>query len=294
MDKQTNLKRPRIRIMAECICDLPKSWLLEHNVDIVYFSVETDSGVFADTSEITSENLIEYIISGGKKTLSIVPSPEEYRVIFEQNLAKYDEIIMVTTSRKISVAFERAQEALDGMDAEYVRRIHLFDSWHLSSGMGHLVVKAVEMAESGASVDEILSALEVLKNKVSTSFIAESVDFLYRNGRVSEKAKKICTAFDIHPILEMKDGALVMKSVTFGSYRKACVRYIKQTLRNPKTIEKNAAYITHAGCSTKMIDFIKGEAEKVFSFDNLTVTKASATISSNCGPNTFGILFIRK
>lgn len=294
MDKQTNLKRPRIRILAECICDLPKSWLLEHNVDIVYFSVETDSGVFADTSEITSENLIEYIISGGKKTLSIVPSPEEYRVIFEQNLAKYDEIIMVTTSRKISVAFERAQKALDGMDAEYVRRIHLFDSWHLSSGMGHLVVKAVEMAESGASVDEILSALEVLKNKVSTSFIAESVDFLYRNGRVSEKAKKICTAFDIHPILEMKDGALVMKSVTFGSYRKACVRYIKQTLRNPKTIEKNAAYITHAGCSTKMIDFIKGEAEKVFSFDNLTVTKASATISSNCGPNTFGILFIRK
>ena len=286
--------KQKVKIVAECVCDLPRTWILEHDVDIVYFSVDTDHGVFADTSEITSENLIEYIIKGGKKALSMAPSPETYREVFENNLKKYDEIILVTISSKISLAFQNAQKALDGMDAESVRRIHLFDSWHLSSGLGHLVVRAAEMAASGASVDEILAALEVLKSKVSTSFIAESVDYLYRNGKVSEKVKKICTAFDIHPILAMKDGALVLQSVTYGSYRKACIRYIKRTLRKSKTIERKSAYITHAGCSTKMIDFIKKEVAKVYSFDNLTVTKASATISSNCGPNTFGILFIRK
>lgn len=286
--------KQRVKIVAECVCDLPRTWLLEHNVDIVYFSVETDRGVFADTSEITSENLIEYILRGGKKALSMAPSPEAYREVFEKNLEKYDEIILVTISSKISLALQNAQKALDGMDAEYARRIHLFDSWHLSSGLGHLVVKAAEMAERGALADEILAALEVLKDKVSTGFIAESVDYLYRNGKVSEKTKKICTAFDIHPILAMKDGALVLQSITRGSYRKACIRYIKQTLRKSKTIERNSAYITHAGCSTKMLDFIKKEVEKVYSFDNLTVTKASATISSNCGPNSFGILFIRK
>ena len=294
MDMQTKQNRHKLRIVAECVCDLPRTWLLEHNVDIVYFSVQTDRGVFADTSEITSENLIEYIIKGGKKALSMAPSPEAYREVFEKNLEKYDEIILVTISSGISLAFQNAQEALDGMDAEYVRRIHLFDSWHLSSGLGHLVVRATEMAESGASVDEILAALEELKNKVSTSFIAESVEYLYRNGKVSEKVKKICTAFDIHPILAMKDGALVLQSVTRGNYKKACISYIKRTLRSPKTIERKAAYITHAGCSTKMLDFIKKEVAKVYSFDNLTVTKASATVSSNCGPNTFGILFIRK
>lgn len=286
--------KQKVKIVAECVCDLPRTWFLEHNVDIVYFSVETDRGVFADTSEISSENLIEYIVRGGKKALSMAPSPETYREVFENNLEEYDEVILVTISSKISLALQNAQKALDGMDAEYVRRIHLFDSWHLSSGLGHMVVRAGEMAESGASVDEILAALEVLKGKVSTGFIAESVDYLYRNGKVSEKVKKICTAFDIHPILEMKDGALVLKSVTRGNYRKACISYIKRTLRKSKNIDRKSAYITHAGCSAKMIDFIKKEVAKVYLFDNLTVTKASATVSSNCGPNTFGILFIRK
>lgn len=291
MGEQTNQK---VKIVAECVCDLPSAWLAEHNVDIVYFSVETDRGVFADTSEITSENLIEYIVRGGKKALSMAPSPEAYREVFEKNLEKYDEIILVTISSKISLALQNAQKALDEMDEQYVRRIHLFDSWHLSSGLGHLVVRAAEMAQSGASAQEILAVLEVLKSKVSTSFIAKSVDYLYRNGKVSEKVKKICTAFDIHPILAVKDGALILQSVTRGSYRKACIRYIKKALRNPKTIEKSSAYITHAGCSAKMIDFIKNEVAKVYSFDNLTVTKASATVSSNCGPDTFGVLFIRK
>ena len=46
--------KQRVKIVAECVCDLPRTWLLEHNVDIVYFSVETARGVFADPIEITS------------------------------------------------------------------------------------------------------------------------------------------------------------------------------------------------------------------------------------------------
>lgn len=294
MDKQTEQKNQKIKIVTECVCDLPKLWLAEHNVDILYFSVETDNGVFSDTSEITSENLIEYIMRGGQKALSIVPTPEAYRRVFEKNLKKYDELILLTISSKISAAFQSAKKALEEMDAEQARRVHLFDSWHLSSGLGHLVIKAVDMVENGASSEEILAALEALKHKVCTSFISESVDYLYRNGKVSEKVNRICTAFNIHPILAMKNGALVLQSVAFGSYRKACIRYIKKTLRKPDTIERNAAFITHAGCSTKTLDFIKNELAKVYTFDNLEVTKASATVSSNCGPNTFGILFIRK
>ena len=281
----------KVKIIAECVCDLPRGFFKEHNVDIVYFSIETESGVFADTSEITSENIIEYMQRGGKKALSCAPSPETYKAVFSKNLELYDEIILVTISSKISMAFKNSTQAVSEMKTD---KVHVFDSWHLSSGLGHFVIKAAKMAENGCSSGEILAVLEKMRPSVSTSFIVESTDYLYKNGKVSRKVKELCDKFDIHPILEMREGALVIQSITRGNYKKACRKYIKKTLKKSKNIDKTTAFITHAGCSSKTIDFIKNEIEQIFHFDNLVVKKASATISSNCGPNTFGILFIRE
>ena len=283
----------RVKIISECVCDLPTAWLKAHNVDIMYFTIETDRGEFLDTNEITSENIISYMQSGGKKAYSSAPKPELYREMFEKNLAKFDEVILVAISSGVSLACENADKAVEEL-GEKKTRVHVFDSGHLSSGLGHLVIKAAQMAENGHTASEILATLEVLKNKVSTSFIAENADYLYMNGKVSEKVKNICTAFNIHPILAMKNGELTLKSVTRGNYRKACRRYIRKTLRKAKKIEKNTAFITQAGCNTKMVEWIKDEVSKSCKFDNLVVTKASATVSSNCGPNTFGVLFVEK
>ncbi len=283
----------KVKIVAECVCDLPRTWLSKHNVDIVYFTIETDRGVFLDTLEITSENIISYMKSGGKNAHSAAPLPAVYKETFEKNLAEFDDVILVAISSGVSLSCENADKAVELL-GEKGRRVHIFDSGHLSSGLGHLVIKAAKLAEKGHTASEILAALEALKDKVSTSFIAENADYLYMNGKVSEKVKKICTLFDIHPILMMKNGELTLKSVTRGDYRKACRRYIKRTLSRAKSIDKTVGFITQAGCNTKMIEWIKSEVSKEFEFENLVVTKASATISSNCGPNTFGVLFVEK
>ena len=92
----------------------------------------------------------------------------------------------------------------------------------------------------------------------------------------------------------MKNGELTLKSVAHGDYRKACKRYIKKTLSSMKSIDKSTAFITQAGCNTNMIEWIKSEVSKECDFEDLILTKASATVSSNCGPNTFGVIFIEN
>jgi len=283
----------KVGIVAECVCDLPKSYLTEHNIDIVYFLIETDGGVFTDTDEITAENILGYMQSGGIKSKSSAPEPEVYKKIFEKNLKKYDEIILVAISSGISLSCANAEKAVSEM-GEMGKRVHIFDSAHLSTGLGHMVMKAAESAESGLSAKEIISELEELRGRVSTSFITENVDFLYRSGKVSEKIKKICSAFNIHPVLAMKNGALTLKSVGIGRYEKACARYIRSELKNSDKIDKKIAFLTYAGCSVKMLDRIKKEIGGKCRFEKLVQTKASATVSSNCGPNSFGVLFIRK
>ncbi len=287
------MSEQKVGIIAECVCDLPKSYLREHNIDIVYFVIETDSGVFTDTDEITAENILSYMQSGGEKSKSSAPEPEVYRSVFEKNLEKYDELILVAISSGISLSCANAEKAVSEM-GEKGKRVHIFDSKHLSTGLGHLVIKAAETAENGMSAEEILSELSELRDRISTSFITESVDFLYRSGKVSEKVKRICGAFNIHPVLAMKNGELTLKSVCIGKYEKACARYIHKELKNPDKIDKKRAFLTYAGCSVKMLERVRNEINGKCRFEKLIQTKASATISSNCGPNSFGVLFIRN
>lgn len=287
------MSKQKVGVVAECVCDLPKSYMREHNIDILYFLIETDNGIFTDTDEITAENILSYMQAGGIKSKSSAPAPEVYKSAFEKKLDKYDEVVLVTISSEISFSYANAGKAALEMGGRG-KRVHIFDSGHLSAGLGHLVIKAVETAESGLSANEIIKELEELRDRVSTTFIAESTDFLYRNGRVSEKVKKICETFDIHPVLTMKNGKIVLKSVCFGRYEKACARYIRRELRNPDKIDKKRAFLTQAGCSVKMLERIRNEIHGRCCFEKLIQTKASATISSNCGPGSFGIFFIRN
>lgn len=286
--------KKKVGILAECVCDLPKSTLRNYGVDILYFLIETESGVFTDTDEITAENIISHMETGGKKSKSSPPSPDVYRKAFEKNLKRYDDVILVAISSQISHSCDNARQAVELMEDADAKRVHIFDSQHLSTGLGFLVMRAAELANLGYEADKILSELDSLKDRVSTSFLAKNADYLYRNGLVPSYVKNICSALNIHPVLAMKKGKLSLKTVIIGSYDYACKYYVKRTLKGKINIDGKCAFITHAGCSIKTLQTISAEVEKYCHFENLNVTSASATISSNCGPGTFGVLFVRS
>lgn len=280
-------------IVTDCICDLPRSYIREHNIGIIYFLIETDSGIFTDTDEITAENILSYMAAGGVKSVSSPPPAEDYAELFGKTLEKYGEVLFIAAGSGSSVSYDRARETLKLMGTD-AQRIRVFDSGHLSTGLGHMVIRAAEMAESGCGADEIVTELSGLKERVSTTFLTVNADYLYRNGRASERVKRLCDTFGIHPVLMMKNGAITLKSVMIGNYEKASLRYVRRALKNAACIDGRRIFITHAGCGKREIGRISEEIYKKCSVEELIVTKASATVSSNCGPGTFGVLFVNE
>lgn len=283
----------KIGITTDCVCDLPEEYFEIHDVGIVYFYITTDTGRFKDVYEIDSRNLIEYLEEGGKKAETNAPSPMEYKELFEDHLKKYDEIIHISISDKISLSYKNAIASLDLLGADK-ERVKVVDSGHLSTGIGHLVIKAVDLRDSGSSAAEIVEELESMKKRVSTTFIAKNADYLYRNGRVGKAVKDVCSALMLHPVLAMKDGQITLKALQIGDYEKSVKRYVRSELRRSGKIDKHRMFITHAGCSIEDISEVKEEIKKLCSFDEVIVTTASATISSNCGAGTVGVLFVNE
>lgn len=281
----------KIGITTDCVCDLPDEFLKLHGVGIVYFYITTASGRFKDGYEITSENVIEYLDGGGERAETNAPEPEEYKEFFEKQLKFCEKVIHISISSHISNSCPNALAATKLM-GEQGKRVYIVDSEHLSTGMGHMVIRAVEMCEDGKSAEDIVSEMQELKARVSTSFIAKNADYLYRNGRVSKAVRNICSALSLHPVLTVKNGKMGVKALQIGNYDKSVKRYIKSELRRSKNLETKRLFITHAGCTVKTLNEVRALSEKLYGFDEILVTKASATISGNCGAGTVGVLYI--
>lgn len=282
----------KICIVTDCACDLPSALLAKYDITVVYFYIETDTGLFRDVDEITSQNIFEYHLRGGKKSETTAPPPEEFAEIFKSKLKEYNEVIHIAISSKVSKCVNNATAALELL-GEDKKRVHIFDSYHLSTGMGHLILRAAQMLKMGCSSAEVISELEIMKKRISTTFMVDKVDYLYRNGRIGKWLKDLCDAFNIHPVLEMKNGYIKIKSVKIGSFERSALKYVRAQLKNPESIKSQRIFIAHAGCSVSDIKMIRQEIERVKTFDSIITTKASATISGNSGPRTFGVIFER-
>ena len=275
------------------MCDLPDEYLTLHNIGIMYFYITTNTGHFRDGFKITAGNILEYLENGGKKAQTNAPEPQEYQEFFESQLKKYEKIIHISITSKVSFSYQNAQKARENMTNEK-DRIFVLDSKHLSTGMAHIIMRAVEMRDSGCSPEEIIEEAKLLRSRISTSFITKNADYLYRNGRTSKKVRNICRAFRLHPVLTLRDDSICLKTVRIGNYDKSVMRYVRSELRHSHRIQKRRIFITHAGCTVKMVSEVQAEVERLGSFDEVLITKASATVSSNCGMGTIGVLFVRE
>ncbi len=282
-----------IAITTECVADLPRELLEREEIDLIYYDVQTDRGLFRDTDEVDSENIMEYMRGGEKKAQSIVPGANEYKNFFKRKLERYDEIVHICISGATSVAFENAKlaRAKLGIDG---RRICLIDSGHLSSGMGLMVMAAAECRNKGMGSREIEEHLKEMAPSVSTTFLANNLEYLYYNGKVSRSTLKFCSFLQFHPVLCMRNGKLTLKNGYFGKYERAAQKYIADTLKKAKQIDLGMGFLTYAGCNHELRERIKKEIGKRIEFREFWEQQASATVSCNCGPLTFGILYVMK
>ena len=288
-----DMTKNSICITTDCVCDLPDEMLRANNVDLIYFYIETDSGRFRDVDEITAQNIFDYLKNGGKKVITAPASVEDTESFFAEKLREYDSIIHIAVSSKLSDFVSNAMQAAENLGDDG-KRIHIVDSRQISTSIGHMVLRAAQMARNNSTCEQIIAEMEDMRDRISTTFMADSADFLYRNGKVSKKIQQLCSFLRIHPVLSMKDGYLKLRSCYMGNYEKCMLIYIRRELKRQKNIKKERLFITHASCTVRDIRLAKKEISRIIKFDEVIVTKASATISGNSGPRTLGLFFINK
>ena len=64
------MAKEKLCITTDCVCDLPDYLLKKHNIDLIYFYINTDTGRFRDRDEITAQNVFEYYANNGRECVT--------------------------------------------------------------------------------------------------------------------------------------------------------------------------------------------------------------------------------
>lgn len=278
-----------IVITADSVCDLPAEYQAQQHIPILPYRVHTEEGVFLDGLETETDGILDYMQAKRKKAYSQPPEVTDYEDFFAEQLLHAQYVIHITMTSHASKGYENAVEA-----AKSFNNVTVFDSGHLSTGMGLLVMEAKRLAATNIGPEGIVKELERLRDKISTSFIMGTTEYLARSGRISQPIDTICQTLMIHPIIVLKKGRMRIGGIKMGSHEVIVNRYINSTLHNRSGIDPRAVIITIAGFPLDQIEPIKEKVLKIVPFETVYVQKTSPTISTNCGPKSIGLMFMRK
>ena len=281
-------QRRSILVTTDSVCDLPESLRKEFSLSVCPYYVCTEEGRFLDGAELSPDELLAHI-AGGRKGYSHPPEVEDYERFFAEKLTEAQNVIHITMARHVSDGYQNACEA-----AKSFENVTVLDSGHLSSSMGLVVLCAAYMAEHHAAKEEILEAVKRMERFISSAFIINNTHMMCQSGRIPKRIQILCDALLLHPVLALKRSRMVVSRMEIGSFSHAAKKYVKRTLQNTGNIDRRILFITYSGMDEKRLRFIQSLVQQYCPFERVYLQKASSAIASNCGPGSFGLLFMRR
>ena len=278
-----------IKITADSTCDLSPEILEANNITLVPLAVIMDGKAYRDGVTITPAEIFAHVAAGGALCSTSAVSVGEYQDVFSKYAGEYDGVLHVSISAEFSSTHNNA--CLAAQDFENVRVV---DSRNLSTGQGLVVLKACQLAKTAASLDELKQALDAFTSKVEASFLVDKLDYLVKGGRCSSAAALGANLLNLKPCIEVKDGKMTVVKKYRGKYSKCLANYVKDRLDGREDLDPGTLFITHTTVSDECHDAVMEAVKTYGKFDKTYETLAGCTVSCHCGPDTLGILFVRK
>jgi len=278
-----------IVITSDSTTDLSPELRERYNVAISPLGITLGDKVYTDGVDITPDDIYAHHAKTGELPKTAATNVGDCLEFFKKFKDENKTVIHFTISSDMSSTYNNACIA-----AEELGNVYVIDTKNLSTGGGLLVVAAAEMLKSGLSAEEIVEKTKALVPCVDASFVIDSLEYLYKGGRCSALAMFGANLLKLKPCIQVKNGKMDVSKKYRGKYGDVLKQYITEKVSDHSDIILDRVFITHAGCDPELVKEVTELAKSLAPFKEVFVTRAGCTVSSHCGANTLGILFIRK
>lgn len=284
-----------IKIITDSACDLKREYIDKNNIGLLSLILNLEGKIIKDDlgKSLSYKDFYNKMREGATPTTSQV-NAHDFEEEFVKHIKNGDSIIYISISSGLSGTFNSANIAKNNLLEEYPEaKIELIDSLGASMGQGLLVLKACEMRDNGASVEEIVNWIEDNKRRVIHLVLVDDLNHLKRGGRISGATATIGGLLNIKPSAYLdNEGKLVQGEKIKG--KKKALKFLANPIKERAIDSENEVlYICHADCNEEA-ETLKALVEEEIKFKDIVLNYAGNAIGAHAGPGALAVIYLGK
>ena len=279
----------KIKIISDSTCDLPKSLVEKYDVKISPLTVIKDGESYKDNVTITPDEIFAHVAAGGSLCSTAAGNVADYQDLFARYAGDFDGILHISLGSGFSSSYQNACLAAEEFD-----NVKVVDSQNLSTGQGLVVVYACKQAQNCENLEQLHADVQAFASRVEASFLLNRLDYMVKGGRCSAAAALGANLLNLKPCIEVKNGKMGVVKKYRGNYAKCLANYVKDRLDGREDLTGELLFLTYTTVSDDCRQAVLDAIAQYGNFEEMVECTAGCTVSCHCGPETLGILFVRK
>lgn len=276
----------KIKIITDSTADLPPQIIEEYGIEVIPLSVNWEGETYRDGIDLELEEFYELLPKRQELPKTSQPNLGKFIEVYEKYVEQGYNIISIHLSSKLSGTVGTAETARRIVSSEMIT---VFDSRIVSWALGYQVLEAVRAIKNGKLVQEIIERLTEVREKVKFIAYLDTIDYLFKGGRISKVQALIGSLLNIKPLVEVRDGL----AFSLGRVRSKkqginfIVNEMKKTLGDHKKINVAVGHAKDEAGARMLFQEIKKQFECI----HATFYKTGIIIGTYSGPGGIGVSF---
>lgn len=281
-----------VKILADSACDLSEHYYNELNIEMVPLTVHFNGEDLKDNIDISPKTIYDAMREGKFAKTSQV-SPQTFKTIFTSYAETNQPLVYLAFSSGLSGTYQTAKMMeTEVKEAHPEAPIYVIDTKCASVGYGLIVLHAAEMANRGATADEIIASATDRSAHMEHIFTVDDLAYLQRGGRISKSAAFIGGLLKIKPLLHVENGELVPLEKIRGS-KKVLNRMLELMEERGADLENQVIGLCH-GDDPERIERLAAMIKEKFGVKDILTEMVGSVIGAHSGPGTLAVFFLNK
>jgi len=273
-------------LVTDSTADIPQETREKLGISMVPLKVNFGEESFLDNITLKPAQFYEKLIAYGKLSTSSQPSPADFHEVYKRLTDEGHSVVSIQLSGSLSGTYQSATIAQsmldDGAD------VTVIDSKSASYGYGKIVVRAAEMAQAGASKEDILAEVDRLRRELRLYFLVDTLEYLQKGGRIGKASAVLGSLLNIKPILSIDNEGFVYSFDKVRGQKRAMARIAEVLENDLKDVPVSLTIAMtpgHTDGSAELAELLKSR----LNVQEYQETEIGPVIGTHAGPGTLGL-----
>jgi DegV family protein with EDD domain len=277
----------KIAIVTDSTSSVPDEFLKKYPIFVAPQVLIWGEQTYEDGVDIQPSEFYARLKTSKTMPTTSQVTPGSFRKVFTSLLDQDYQILAILISEQLSGTVASAVQAKELFPGA---AIELVDSHTTSLGMGFQIFAVAEAIEQGANLAESKQLAERAREHVGVCFAVDTLEFLYRGGRIGGGSRFLGTALNIKPILEVVGGRVeaVERVRTRKKSLNRMVELVEERIAGRKPVRLGALY---TDMPLEANELLKEASERI-DCTQTVIAEVSPVIGTHAGPGTVGLAFM--